>query len=1156
MIASRWIFICSTTYRMRFSSTYRHRERPDQDRTSFGRGVPRRDDSRVPGGLRLIIAAGLFIAIGSIATAQPPGTLPPEQIFDRRAEPESEGIPVQAFMFLSESKTEVVMPSLTWEELQRLLDLDTGMDTANQSFGYESLEIRGSTEGERAEMEVVLRLSIEPTQGRWVSIPLRMGNFHRLDPPDVSGVDEYYMTLAPDDSGYLLFAKTDTRSNAMLKMRVSARVDDHSSVRTLQFRLPDVPAKVELTTDSENITGEVIGRGDEVVAPPKRIAGGRTAFSIDSGGGTFTLRWGNLAGSTDSVSALVVDSVVDVRWDSPEDSPIASVELSIRNARGSIESLQLRLPAGAVVLDSPRLGINGPIVDFGAPVDDRDGVIRAVAIPENHRQERIDLTFDLQLPNDNASSSSPLGFRVPQVVDALRQRGEILIKTGADYRLRWLTRPWVRSELVKTGEEGSTGRTNRFRFDRASFELPVWLGEKTRQLRISSDSQINILDSVASLEMTIRVTGQTSDGNLRLDDADWTINSIEDLQTGTPVDSHVDQYRVIEYASGSGQSASIRILGELPLDPEQTELRMALPRVVEVDQEESIQNATAQIINGGRHLLVVDLAASEGLSRIVTPTTNASSDSADTLLRVLSRAEPSVVVGTLVEQPPRIVLQSQVAIELDGEQLKTKLDWTVSPALDLEGRLPIRIPRVAPLLSNQNVEPGGNPFPGPPADPDRFDGGNFSEFEPWSVSVDGFPATLRSLDGDRYELISERLGSETMTIRWRRAQSLRAGSSDGAIEWVALPRPAVEDVTVRGPVRINLSGNEQLDLTAVDSPSKFAFELGALPRDPLRVRLESRQIKPEELSIGTTILRTVTGRRTRYEQVLATIQGGDQFRIGLPSSPGELLVEAFIDGEVVSTRRDGNSLVLPLPGDRFSHLVDLRLWMDLPSSASWATVEPAVELPIGAGRVIWQIVAPLDSHIVWASPTLGRSMSWRFDGWKLYRQPSDDDEALTAMVGAVQDSLPPGNRYLYVGSDLRALKVVIASRVALWICIGSIVLIATLLLTHVPQARHPASAVAVAVLFGGLLAVAPDAAVLAGQFGIIALTLVVVMVAIRALMSSGKNDRLFAPTRSGVATAPPSTRTHLKTLTAEGAGVATTHTLPPPAQGEVSEASP
>lgn len=124
MIASRWIFICSTTYRMRFSSTYRHRERPDQDRTSFGRGVPRRDDSRVPGGLRLIIAAGLFIAIGSIATAQPPGTLPPEQIFDRRAEPESEGIPVQAFMFLSESKTEVDA------------QFDLGGTSASARFGY------------------------------------------------------------------------------------------------------------------------------------------------------------------------------------------------------------------------------------------------------------------------------------------------------------------------------------------------------------------------------------------------------------------------------------------------------------------------------------------------------------------------------------------------------------------------------------------------------------------------------------------------------------------------------------------------------------------------------------------------------------------------------------------------------------------------------------------------------------------------------------------------------------------------------------------------------------------------------------------------------------------------------------------------------------
>ena len=84
-------------------------------------------------------------------------------------------------------------------------------------------------------------------------------------------------------------------------MRVSARVDTSSVARSLAFRLPDVPAKVELTTDADNVSGEVVGRGDEAIAT-EPLAGRRTKFSVESGGGTFTLRWGRLGEAATSWS--------------------------------------------------------------------------------------------------------------------------------------------------------------------------------------------------------------------------------------------------------------------------------------------------------------------------------------------------------------------------------------------------------------------------------------------------------------------------------------------------------------------------------------------------------------------------------------------------------------------------------------------------------------------------------------------------------------------------------------------------------------------------------------------------------------------------------------------------------------------------------------
>ena len=106
---------------------------------------------------------------------------------------------------------------------------------------------------------------------------------------------------------------------------------------------------------------------------------------------------------------------------------------------------------------------------------------------------------------------------------------------------------------------------------------------------------------------------------------------------------------------------------------------------------------------------------------------------------------------------------------------------------------------------------------------------------------------------------------------------------------------------------------------------------------------------------------------------MATIQGGDSFRVGLPEGTGEVSVQALIDGVYEPVRREGNTLIMMLPGDSSSHVMDLRVWLTMPTSTSIATIEPTLRLPVGVGRVYWQIVAPLDGHIVWASPTLGRS---------------------------------------------------------------------------------------------------------------------------------------------------------------------------------------
>ncbi len=652
--------------------------------------------------------------------------------------------------------------------------------------------------------------------------------------------------------------------------------------------------------------------------------------------------------------------------------------------------------------------------------------------------------------------------------------------------------------------------------------------------------------------MTIQINGQASGGRLQLDDASWQVSSIEDMETGEPLESEKSgSYHMIEFNSlGNEESPSIRIRAEHHLASGQGQAEFALPRVMQIDETVLVQNATVDIINSGRSMLVVDLEASKGLSRLVPSLADTSSDSPVSSFRVSTQDAAAVVVGTMIDQPPRITLASDATIELDGEQLRTTVDWKISSLLDLEGRLPIRIPELAPLITSETRTPdnvfddgASGVFSG--SDADRIAGESVS-LEPWVVTVNDVPAALRELSGDRYELISDRLTQGSMLIRWRHTQTRRSGTVVGSIESVSLPRPNIADVKFQGAMQVTLRGNQQLDLISLDSPAIKQLQLDAVPHDPVRLRLQSKSTTREELSIRQTILRTVVGRNTRHEQVLANIQGGDNFRVDLPSTAREVSVEALIDGQSKPVQRDGNSLIVPLSGDKLSHVVDLRVWIAATTPSAFAAIEPMLKLPVGVGRVYWQIVTPLDAHVVWASPTVGRSMTWRFDGWNLQREPNYSDQALTSLAGSTMNpSLPPGNRYLYVGSDLRSFEVIVVSRVVLWMGIGTFVLFTAVMLTHFPRSRHPITAVAAAVLFGGLLAIAPDAAVLAGQFGIIALVLVIVMIAIRSLLTSNRSDRVFANSRGTSTPTPPSTRSLKKTAAPQSAGISATHSLPP-----------
>ncbi len=1104
--------------------------------------------------LRLVALSTVVMAIISLfletaayrALAQPPGTRPPSEAVLRSpgaTEPLSPS--VKAYLFLDDSLNPVMMPRMSFEELERLRNLEAGIDAPAQSYVFDSLQIDATAEESRCELDVVLRLSVESTEGRWSAIPLKMKNFFQLGPADISGLDEYQMRVAEDGSGYVLWVKTDGPRNVLLKMHVVSRVAV-TPTRAIDFLLPDAPVTIRLVTGQANVVGEVVGRGDEVVQT-ESIDGGRTRFIVESGGGTFVLKWGMANRTTDVTPVGEVESTVTIDWDSPQDLPLASVTMTVSNLRDSLTSFDIRLPANAVLLNTPSIGSTTSTIEVSEPIAEREGDRVQVLIPESERQQRVDLSFDLQLSGNEMS----LDLQIPQVIGALRHRGEIQVRTASEYRLRWRPQRWVQTMLVGSTGSSDASRSYAFRFDRASFTLPLSLSAKQRQLRLSSETEVSLLEGLASLEMTINATGQSADGRgVQLDLADWQLRSIVDLETGQQLDSYAaEPYSEIELASSrtGGEPSPIRLRAERLLAADKDDVSFSLPRIVKTDDDLLIQSATLQIRSDGRRSLVIDLEQSTGLDRIVG---TGDSDLAEPTLsrfRILPPDATARVVGVLVDQPQRIALATETRVDLDGDQLTTNVDWTVTTNLSLEGRLPISFPTIlaeSSLLSSEATEANSattdslstadsrsNPTPSSSTRTNQ---------ETWTVTVDGATATLQATEAGGFEIVSERLLSGTMSVRMRNTQTIARTDPASRIQFVELPRPAIADLSVVGTIRVRLQGDGAADLLAADndqSESEFGggvarqeLELESLPREPLRLRLRARATTDgrRDLTIRRAVLRTAVGRSTRHEQLIASVEGGNSLAVKVPEGATEVRYEAWVDGQPCRIDRDGRDLSVPLVSLDGEHLVDLRIWVKEPTPLSVATIQPLLQLPTAVERLYWEVIAPSDSHVVWASPTANRAMQWRFDRWKLSRVSQLPDQFLNQWVGTdATRRMPSGNEYLYVGSDVNSFEVILVSQGIMWLFTGSIVLVLSALLLYVPLLRSPFTAVAAAVALGGLLVIAPDAAVLAGQLGMIASVLVIVMFAIRSLVIPRPSVRVLSSTR-GTVRREPSTRTYVR----------------------------
>ncbi len=199
-----------------------------------------RDGFAKDGRIRIIEMVAVWLLVATVADGQGPGTLPPPGML-QESEPwpeQLEGIRPEAFLFQDESNTPVVMPRMSFEEIDRLRRLDRSGKSGDQIATLDSLSIVGTMGHARAQWqaELAIRLDgvgVRESVGRSVVVDIGFAGAHLLRAAEIRFASLENATASPPGDfirgAYVRLTPSErpTQVDASV-FRSSTRVSDES----------------------------------------------------------------------------------------------------------------------------------------------------------------------------------------------------------------------------------------------------------------------------------------------------------------------------------------------------------------------------------------------------------------------------------------------------------------------------------------------------------------------------------------------------------------------------------------------------------------------------------------------------------------------------------------------------------------------------------------------------------------------------------------------------------------------------------------------------------------------------------------------------------------------------------------------------------------
>jgi hypothetical protein len=338
----------------------------------------------------------------------------------------------------------------------------------------------------------------------------------------------------------------------------------------------------------------------------------------------------------------------------------------------------------------------------------------------------------------------------------------------------------------------------------------------------------------------------------------------------------------------------------------------------------------------------------------------------------------------------------------------------------------------------------------------------------------------------------------------------------------------------------NNVGRERADLCLTTSQSASQITIGWRPG-------------ADHAEGGTVVERAwiqswISGGIRQDRAVYRFTTSSDELSLSLPAGIAADNLELRLDRRSLQPpiKTDG-TLRLSLPrSDREIHVLELRYqWEHVNNHAHWIETEgPRFADGVWVQRTYWQLVLPVDEHLVFSPTDLTPEFNWKWTGIGWGRQASWDQAELEKWSGAISDERLPEatNRYLF--STLGTPSKFVASTARRWQIVlisSATALLVGLLLLYLPSRGRPWGILAMGVIMLMLSASVPDGAMLFAQAAVLGFGLILCAAILRHRMARRHaSGRVVMPGSSGSSTLERSSRIRQKSRSLEMAGAVST----------------